>query len=240
MNVDNNEEFCNKVWEIAKDNIIREVIVDGDHVAWSNNKEPKIEDLDKFVILSDRTSKRNIRPRNVTHEVLRNLKNHQLRLFIYTYSVSITSQHIYNILKRSLIDQEVKNRESVCNIQSMVNLIQILKDEHNFHLEGPEIAWTSWANSIQSAPILHQEQMIKDLPPSHLIHLFKSVPKSEVTNNSTEWSGLIINQNVNVTNNIDFSILKDAYYILKHTVKNAFEDFDKSLSNVERKPASSE
>lgn len=78
-----------------------------------------------------------------------------------------------------------RDRTGAHSTATIMELTQKLKEIHGQHLSAIAYSLTMWANSIHAAPSHKQESMVNEMPPPHLIHLFRSIPLCETDNVKT-------------------------------------------------------
>lgn len=61
----------------------------------------------------------------------------------------------------------------------LVDLARSLKEKHGNYLVAHTSSWTMWANAIHSASTHRQAEMVDEMPPAHLTHLFRSIPTTD-------------------------------------------------------------
>lgn len=96
-----------------------------------------------------------------------------------------------------LLQPDVQDRAGAHTTVSLMEYVRQLKQIHGTYLSGNTSSWVMWANPIHSEPSHKQSSMINDLPPPHLVHLFRSVPTAEGEVLRAAQNGLQVVGNVN-------------------------------------------
>lgn len=98
---------------------------------------------------------------------------------IHVYGRSISSEAVHQKVSANLLQSANRDRAGAHSTVSLMEFVRQLKEIHGSYLSANMSSWTMWANAIHAGPIHKQEAMMNDLPPSHLVHLFRSVPTAE-------------------------------------------------------------
>lgn len=100
-------ELINNIWKVVIDSgcLEREVIIDGDNVAWSA-EVPDISQnqIDKFVQIFDTKGRRNYSPSSISTELLVNLRNKEVHVIVFVYSRNVSTNASFNNVA---IDQQL-------------------------------------------------------------------------------------------------------------------------------------
>jgi hypothetical protein len=227
------QEISDKIWDISEQYISKEVEINGEDIQWSINEHPARNEIDKFVLLQDKKMRRNYCPSKLTLEILRHFRDKEINVLIHTYSRSISAKGVWNKVKKNLIDPENRDRAGASNTQSLKQLADNLMEIHGHHLAGLEISWMIWANAIQSSSAHLQCDMTRELPPSHIIHLFRCVPTSEASRLSALQHGVTIAESVNQAYGNDIAAIRNFCNNLRKMVIDAFDDIDRRLEGME-------
>lgn len=169
--------IINSIWDTAKLKISREVVIDNETISWSTKEIPDKDEIDKFIAIQDTSSRKLWKASSLNEKICRNFRDKDLNVLVHKYSSNIGSLKVWDRLKKALIEPESRDRAGAHSNQALRELVDKLKAKHRYKLTAPDISWMAWANSIQSAAPNLQEDLIKELPPSHIIRLFRSVPK---------------------------------------------------------------
>lgn len=215
-------EMLNNIWKIIIESgsIEREVIVEGETVAWcadvpdiSNNQ------VDKFAQIVDIKGKRNYNPINISPDLLVHLRNKEIQVHVFVYSRNVSTNSTFNIVKKNLLDPAVRDRSAAVANQLIDEIIDKLKKSHSHHLTTPQpIGWRIWATFIASKPIHSQDQLILDSPPDHIVVLFRNIPTSEAEVLSNAQQGLRIARNVNGIQRASLREIRDRVQRLQSTI----------------------
>ncbi|XP_055522793.1 uncharacterized protein LOC129716974 [Wyeomyia smithii] len=181
---DSVEGVLNRIWEYCAQFITKAVIFkDFDpkghstnlEAAW-DNEDPSFESKDKFLIFQDKSGKRNIAPSDVTSNTLQGWLSKTITVVVYRYSDSVLTAHKYHAVESQLLRPAEKDRAGAESNVSLHKLKETLKVSHGNHLTSDDINWSCWANYISTQPTTMREELINQLPPKHLIALFRTVP----------------------------------------------------------------
>lgn len=232
----NTKEFIEKLWAISKEHISREIIITEESVTWSPTENPTSEEIDKFVIVSDKKSRKNYLPSEVDHNVLRSLQNKEVHVAIYTYSVSVSSQSVHNKVMVELIEKEKRYKQLTVSSNELMELAQKLKDRHGYRLQSDFIGWQMWAAEIQAAkPHLRDAMMDKSHPPACANNYFSSIPTNAESRMMNVRNGLVVARNVSSGRRQDLARLRTSFNTIKNSIKTIVEDFEHQLNVTEEK-----
>lgn len=193
-------ELLDNIWKIiiASGSIEREVIVEGETVAWSADvPDVSNNQIDKFAQILDIKGKRNYNPVNISTDLLVHLRNKEIHVHVFVYSRNVATNGTFNVVKRNLLDPAVRDRSAAVANQVIEEIIEKLKTAHSHHLITPQpIGWRIWASFIASKPPPSHDQHIMDGPPDHIVMLFRNIPTSEAEILSNAKQGLRVALNV--------------------------------------------
>ena len=226
--------MCNNIWQIIVESkcIEREVIVEGDNVAWSGDlPDLAINQIDKFAQIFDIKGKRNYIPTSISTELLVNLRNKEIHVIVLIYSRNVLTNAIFNVVKKNLLDPAIRDRSAAVANQVIDDIIIKLKETHSHHLSTPQpIGWRIWATFIASKPSHTHEQLILDSPPEHVVVLFRNVAVKEAEILANAQHGLRIARNVNGIQRDNLIGIQERVQRLESTV-NLFQKEISSLVN---------
>lgn len=195
------DDMVDNIWKIIIESgcLEREVIVEGENVAWSADvPDSEHNQIDKFAQIFDIKGKRNYSPTNISPDLLTHLRNKEVHVIVFIYSRNVSTNTIFNVVKKNLLDPAVKDRSAAVANQLIDEIIEKLKQAHSHHLSTPQpIGWRIWATFIASKPSHSHEQLILDNPPDHVVVLFRSIATKEAEILTNAQQGLRIARNVN-------------------------------------------
>lgn len=237
IGADDINEMLNNMWRIIIDSgcLEREVIVEGENVAWSA-EVPDISQnqVDKFAQIFDIKGKRNYNPTNISSDLLIHLRNKEVHVVVFTYSRNVSTNGTFNLVKKNLLDPAVKDRSAAVANQLIDEIIDKLKLAHSHHLTTPQpIGWRIWATFIASKPSHSQEQLILDSPPDHVVVLFRSVATSEAEILSNAQQGLRIARNVNGNQRAGLRSIRDRVQQMKSIVDSCQRGIDDLFTHLD-------
>jgi len=109
-----------------------------------------------------------------------------------------------------------------------------LKEKHGNYLVAHSSSWTMWANAVHSTPTHRQAEMINEMPPAHLIHLFRSIPTAEAEKMRSAQDGLQIATNMNVSFVEGLKCLREEFKTLKEGTLRGFDLYERRLDATEQ------
>lgn len=231
------DDVVNSIWDTAKLKISREVIIEDETISWSTKEFPDKDEIDKFIAIQDTSSRKLLKPSSFTDKICRNLRDKDLNVLVHRYSSSIGSLKVWDRVKKTLIEPENRDRAGAHSTQALRELVDKLKKKHGYNLTAPDISWMAWANSIQSASPNLQEDLINELPPSHIIHLFRSVPVSEAAQLNNLQQHLRVASNVSDAYQEDLQNVRTWATECQQEINGAFAKFFRRLDGIENRAA---
>ncbi len=109
------KELLGNMWKkiIESGSVEREVIVEGDTVAWSV-EIPDISNnqIDKFAQILDIKGKRNYNPVNISTDLLVNLRHKEIHVHVFVYSRNVATNGTFIVVKKNLLDPAVRDRSA--------------------------------------------------------------------------------------------------------------------------------
>lgn len=198
---ENLPDLMENLWKIIIDckQLQREVIVEGDSVAWSP-VDPGADNnqIDKFAQIFDVKGRRNYTPSSITMDLLTSLRSKEVHVIVFVYSRNVSTHGTFSIVKKTLLDPAVKDRSDAVANLVIDNLIAKLKEyqSHKYVALQP-IAWRMWATYVGSKPSLTQDQLLMDPPPYQVSEFFRSIPTTEAEILTNAQKGLRVARNVN-------------------------------------------
>lgn len=182
--------------------IKREVVFDDDDYTpfWHDKETPTVEDLSKFVGLSDKKpGKRSYDIEHVTTTNLHAWKTRPVCLYIYIYSSSVSSAALFKLVTKHLLKPKEKDRSGAPSNLATLELANRLKEIHCQRYETSEINWQIWANDIMGKDAHEREQLVTDPPPPSLIHLFVHRRRNSVERSGSPIISLPISNTISNT-----------------------------------------
>jgi hypothetical protein len=231
------DEMLNNIWKIIIESkcLEREVIVEGDNVAWSADVPDIVHNqIDKFAQVLDIKGKRNYIPSNISPDLLVHLRNKEVHIVVFVYSRNVSTNGSFNILKKNLLDPAIKDRSAAVANQLIDEIIEKLKKTHSHHLTTPQpIGWRIWATFIASKPQHSHDQLVLESPPEHVVVMFRSIPTSESEILCNAQQGLRIARNVNGGQRANLREIRERVQRLKTTVESCNREIDALVTHLD-------
>lgn len=218
------EELITKIWEVAKNFIKREILVNNGTASFSDAETPSEGDINKFVLVQDKARKRTVTPSQFTDNMLKNFRKNEIQIFVLTYSTNIANRKLWEMVDKTLLKPIEKDRAAAHSNQAVVKLVLTLKEKHQDLYHANDVAWTLWANEIQASEPHLQEALIEGRPSKELRPLFMVGAQDHVLEN--------VKHNVIIANNIQGSyteqlaILSNRLDAVKSCVSNIVKIID--------------
>lgn len=225
-------EVLDAIWAKVKPWIKREVLVDVDKFSFAENEDPDRDEIATFVIFQDKAAKKNYSVSQLTADVLRKMRDKHVNVMAHIYGKAVASKSIHSRVSVAILQPVDRDRAGAHSTVLLMELTKKLKEIHG-HLSGNTSSWTMWANSIHAAPVHKQEAMVNEMPPPHLIHLFRSVPVSETEVMRSAQHGLQIAGNLNDLYTENVQTLRQEFQKIKETVVRSFEVYEVRLKATE-------
>lgn len=221
LSANSRDELLTKVWNLASEFLHREIIfetnADGDSTPnWCSKEKPSMEDLNNFALFQ--SGRRYYKVENIQdskHNLLQNWRDKEISLYLHIYSLSVSNRAIWNTVKESLIEPNERDRSGAASTLAVLGLTEELRKAHGGVLEAHGMAWTFWANAIQSAPA-HKHSSMMQYPPESLAGLFKAKEGTRVN---------AIRRELETANNVN-----DSYHEDIVALRNAFDTLRASLN----------
>lgn len=157
----------------------REVIIKGDDIGWNENQVPTRDDFGNFIILQDGVAQKAYLVEQVNTTSLARLRNKQINVIIHVYGRQICNKSVHGKFTLKLLQPEQRDSAKANNTQSLMAMVERLKETHKGVFAANVSVWQMWANAIHSAVSHLQDEMIDNAPPPHLIHMFIRASTSE-------------------------------------------------------------
>ncbi|XP_062557191.1 uncharacterized protein LOC134222057 [Armigeres subalbatus] len=177
LSANSRDDFLAKIWNLASEFLHREIIfesnTDGSTTPkWHSKEKPTMEDFNNFALFqSGRRYYKVENLQDVKHNLLRNWRDKEISLYLHIYSLSVSNRAVWSTVKEQLIDPSDQDRAGAASTQVVLELTEELRKLHGEYLEAHGMAWTFWANAIQSAPAYKRSSMMQ-YPPQTLAGLF--------------------------------------------------------------------
>lgn len=229
---DSCEEVLEGVWQKVKLMIKREILIDGDQITWAENESPQQDEMGKFVVFQDKVAKKTFLISQINSDALRKIRNKHVNVMVHIYGRSVSSKSVHQKVSASILQPADRDRAGANSTVSVIELVQQLKAVHGYfsaHLSS----WAMWANAIQAGPIHKRESLVNELPPPHLVHLFRTIPTSETEVMRSVQNGLQIANNLNDAYAENLSALRDEFRKIKESTIRSFEVFEVRLEAAE-------
>lgn len=235
LSANSREEFLAKVWNLASAYLHREIIfepnADGDSSPkWHPKEKPTMEDFNNFALFQ--SGRRYYKVENIQdskHNLLQNWRDKDISLYLHIYSLSVSNRAIWNTVKESLIEPNERDRSGAASTQAVLELTEELRKAHGGVLEAHGMAWTFWANAIQSAPAYQRSSMMQ-YPPQSLAGLFTA---KEGTRMNAIRRELETANNVNDSYHEDIVALRKSFNVLRASVNTNLDVLDHRIQMLE-------
>lgn len=221
------------IWSKVESWVKREILVNGDNFAFADNEAPVRAEIGNFVILHDKAAKKNYSVSQLSTDVLRKMRDKHINVMVHIYGKGIASKAIHQKMSAALLQPTNRDRAGAHSTASLMEMVQKLKEIHGSYLSGNTSSWSMWANSIHSSPTHRQEALISELPPAHLVHLFRSVPTAEIEVMRSARNGLQVANNLNDLYTENMKIFRQEFMKLKEHTLRGFELFEVRLTATE-------
>lgn len=226
------EEVLDAIWAKVNTWIKTEVIVEGDNFRFAEKEKPDRDDIPKFVILHDKAAKKNYSVSQLTSDILRKFRDKHIHVMIHIYGKDVSSKPIHQKMTAAILQPADRDRAGAHSTVTLTDLAKKLKKTHTY-LSADKSAYIMWANAIHAAPAKKRDDMEKQLPPAHLVKLFRSVPTCEVERMRSTRQGLQVAGNLNDLYSENVKVLRQEFDKMKEHVFRSFELYDLRLKATE-------
>lgn len=228
------DQILDVLWSCSLQFIKREALVDGDDFTWAELETPTRPEIDKFLVLQDQGSKKNIPITQVNVDCLRKLRGKHVNVFVYSYGRKICNKAMHTKFSSKLLVPEKRDRANADNTVSLMEMVTKLKAIHSVHYSANHSSWIMWANYIQSAAANEsRERMMNECPPPHLILLFRSVAFSDNEKMQSARNGLQITENMIGSFKGQLELMRKDFEAVRQSVSRAMEMMDWRLKAME-------
>ncbi|XP_037040418.1 uncharacterized protein LOC119077338 [Bradysia coprophila] len=230
---DNCQQVLDVIWAKINPWIKREVVVDGDNFRFAEKETPDREEIAKFIIFHDKPGKKNYSVGQMTSDVIRKLRDKHVHVLVHVYGKAISSKGIHQKMTSAILQPVDRDRAGAHSTVMLTELAKQLKEIHGHYLSGNMSSWTMWANAIHSAPANRHQSMVNELPPAHLVHLFRSVPTSETERMRSTQHGLQVAGNLNDLYLENVKTLRQEFTKMKEDVNRMLDLYEIRLNATE-------
>lgn len=227
------EEFLENIWLTVSPMIKREILVDGDNISWAVNESPSQDEMEKFVVFQDKSAKKSYLVSQINSDALWKMRNKHVNVMVHVYGRSISSKAVHQKMTSVLLQPADRDRAGAHSTVSLMEFVSRLKEIHGSYLSAHTSSWTMWASAIHSGPEHKQESMMSDLPPAHLVHLFRSVPTAETAIIKSAQNGLQIAGNLNDLYSENMSSLREEFRKVKENMLRMLDMYEVRLQATE-------
>ncbi|XP_037030976.1 uncharacterized protein LOC119070651 [Bradysia coprophila] len=226
-------DIITEIWEKAAPLIKREVIVKGDEIEWSEDGVPTQADFANFIILQDRGGRKAYLFDQINTTILARLRNKHVNVMVHVYGRQICNKSVHGRFVSKLLQPEQRDRANANSTQSLMAMVELLKQTHKGVYAANVSIWQMWANAIQSAAPHLQDEMITRPPPPHLIHMFIRASTSEADIRESMQRGLQVADDLNDVYAGHLAKIREDFDKIRNEVTRAFEFVDARITSFE-------
>lgn len=226
-------DILDAIWDRAILLIKREVIVKGDNIEWSENAVPTRDDIANFVILQDRVARKAYSIDQINTTLLARLRNTRVNIMVHVYGRQVCNKSVHGKFVLKLLQPEQRDRANADSTQSLMAMVELLKQTHKGVFAANVSVWQMWANAIQSAPPHLQDEMVSSAPPPHLIHMFIRASTSESEIRESVQRGLQVADNLNDVYAGHLAKMREDFDKIRNEVTRGFDFMDSRLKSFE-------
>lgn len=177
------EQFKENVWKYIQPYIKQQAVwCENENKLILSDLTPSFEDLPKFVVFYDKSTKRSTEVDALNVRLLVNWSDKDINLYIYEFSTAVSSRALYLEIKSTLLKAGPRDRGGASANSELFDMAKRLKDVHSKHYRAQDINWRLWANYILKSESYMHDVLCNEPPPSNLIHLFaRSSENSDFT-----------------------------------------------------------
>nr|XP_019563929.2 uncharacterized protein LOC109432086 [Aedes albopictus] len=189
------------IWKHCANFVAREVVVDcsdGDkNVRWASKQTPDVSDIGKYILLKHGKTKKvhTLADLGENTKLLSKWRGSEVQVHVFKHSTAVASNTLWDMVNKKLLHPESKDKTGAPATQEIVSCIEQLKSTHT-HYTALYASWEKWANYILAHPGDVRPNLMKDAPPDEYLHLFRSVPVSEVHRLQATRHGLQVAYNI--------------------------------------------
>lgn len=226
-------EILDAIWEKGMSLIKREVIVNGEEFQWCENVVPRRDEMGKFITFQDRVARKCYLIEHINSTLLSRLRNKHLNVMVHVYGRQLCNKSIHAQFTSKLLQPEQRDRANADNTQSLMAMVEVLKQKHGAIFAANVSVWQMWANSIQSAGPHLQDEMINNVPPAHLIHMFVRASTSKGEIRESIQRGLQVADNLNDTYSGHLTMLSEDFNKFRRDIICGLDFMDARLRSLE-------
>jgi hypothetical protein len=215
-----------QLWPKILPSIQREIIFERTTPTWSPQEVPEIDSFEQFVNFYDAKSRRTFSVSTLSPgDLNRWCDGRVINVNVYAFSMSINSKTAWSNVEKCLLTPANQDRAGAAAESELHKLTAQLKSTHEANYQALWINWKAWADYIMKQPAQFHDRLMKQPPPSSLIHLFSCarLPADIVMGD--------LRQNVNIATTLNEGISKDVEEINKTTelILKQRDDINRSL-----------
>uniref|UniRef100_A0A8D8AAN0 (northern house mosquito) hypothetical protein n=1 Tax=Culex pipiens TaxID=7175 RepID=A0A8D8AAN0_CULPI len=175
-------EITANIWEHASAHVSRDVIVEtiegGPIVRWGPTDKPEPCDAERFISFKDEKQRKNYSFKNLNSKLLVSWRGREIHVYVFKYSIAITTNTIFEMVKRQLLNPEKKDRAGAPSTEELFKCMDELKQLHP-NYTALHSAWEKWANFVLSHTADLRAKLMREAPPDDYLFLFRSVATTE-------------------------------------------------------------
>lgn len=176
------DEITANIWEHASEHVARDVIVetsDGTStVRWGATDHPESCDAGRFISFKDDKSRKNFCFSDLNSKVLVSWRGKEIHVYVFKYSIALTTNTIFELVKKQLLNPEKKDRAGAPSTDELFKCVDDLKQIHP-NYTALHSAWEKWANFVLSHTADMRAKLMREAPPDDYLFLFRSVATTE-------------------------------------------------------------
>lgn len=226
-------EVLDSIWNRALPVIKREVLVSDELIQWSENVVPAREEFGKFINFQDLTARKTYSVDQINSTLLSRLRHKRVNVMVHVYGRQLCNKTVHGQFVTKLLQPEQRDRANADNTQSLMAMVELLKQKHSTVFAANVSIWQMWANSIQSAPPHMHEELMNSVPPAHLIHMFVRASTSESEMRESLQRGLLVADNLHDTYGGHLAMLRTEFDKLRQDMNRRFDFVEVRLSAAE-------
>lgn len=226
-------EVLDSIWNKALPFIKREVIVSGESFVWSDNAIPAREEFGKFIHFQDTIARKTFSVDQINSTILSRFRDKRVNAMVHVYGRQLCNKTVHAQFVTKILQPEQRDRANADNTHSLMAMVEVLKQKHSAVFSANISIWQMWANSIHSAPAHMQEEMMDNVPPVHLIHMFVRASTSESEIRESLQRGLQVADNLHDTYAGHLAMLRKDFEKIRQDMSRGFDFMETRLSAVE-------
>lgn len=152
---------------------------------------------------------------------------------VHVYGRQICNKSVHGKFTLKLLQPEQRDRANADSTQSLMAMVELLKQTHKGVFAANVSVWQMWANAVQSASPHLQDEMVNSPPPPHLIHMFIRASTSESEIRESVQRGLQVADNLNDTYGGHLAKIREDVDKIRTEVIRAFDFIEARLKSFE-------